>query len=151
MSLGQIAQDSRGRSRSGLDGGFGVEGAEVIAGKVDAFSRTGEGCLDAAPAREAVCETERPPAHMRLDHPTGKSRKDVIQVAEVSVNDLAVVEIEQLCGERRRREDHEAASRLAQLLSRTYDAAGIQEDVECPLRRRDRVAAVPWLRSAFIG
>src|SRR5262245_17715014 len=62
MSLAQVAQDGRGCPGPGLDGGFGIEGAEVITGEMDTCCRAGEGCLDAAPAREAVCETERPPA-----------------------------------------------------------------------------------------
>src|SRR6266851_352302 len=149
--LTQVAQDGRGCPGPGLDGGFGVEGAEVITGEMDTCCRASEGCLDAAPAGEAVCEAERPPAYLRFNHEPGRSGKDLLQVVEITVDDLAVVEIEQRRGERGVREDHEAAARLARLLTRTDDAGGIQEDVECSFRCRDRVAAVPRLRSALIG
>src|SRR5215831_870961 len=120
MRLTQVSQDSRGCPRPGLNGGFGVEGAEVITGEVDTCCRAREGCLDAAPAGEAVGEAERPPAYMRLNHQPGKSGKDVLQVLEIAVDDLAVVEVEQRCGERGGREDHEAATWLPHLLARTY-------------------------------
>src|SRR5262245_52581890 len=100
MSLAQVAQDGCGCPGSGLDGGFGVEGAEVIAGEMDACGRPGERCLDAAPAGEAVSDTDRPPAYLRLDDQPRKSGRDLLQVLEIMVDDLSIVEVEQRCGER---------------------------------------------------
>src|SRR5258706_1997133 len=94
MSLTQVAQDGRGCPGPGLDGGLGVEGAEVITGEMNTCCRASEGCLDAATAREAVGEAERPPAYLRFNHEPGKSGKDLLQVVEITVDDLAVVEIE---------------------------------------------------------
>src|SRR6266480_3851235 len=107
------SQDGVGGPPTRLDRGLGVEGAEVVASEVDPFCRTGEVLLDAAAPRETVGEAERPPAHMRLNHMSGEAGEDVVEIFEIAVDDLAVVEIEQGCGECRGRENHNAAARLA--------------------------------------
>src|SRR5262249_16488662 len=96
---GERSQDGVGGFPSGLDCGLGVERAQVVAREVDPFRGAGKSFLDAAAPRETVGKAERPPAHMRLDDMSGEAGEDVVEVVEITVDDLGVVEIEQGCGE----------------------------------------------------
>src|SRR5215510_4685951 len=147
---GERSQDGVGGFPSGLDCGLGVERAKVVAREMDPFRGAGKSFLDAAAPRKTVGEAERPPAHMRLDDMSGEAGEDVVEVVEITVDDLAVVEIEQGCGECGGRENHNAAARLALPFMKACEAGHVEEDVECPFWGRDSVAPVPRLRLCLV-
>src|SRR5699024_10776365 len=85
-----------GGGEAGADRRLRVQRAQVVAGEEDSARERIERRLQLSASREAVGRAGAPALHMRLFDDSRKSRQHLVEVADIGVEDVLVVLVEQL-------------------------------------------------------